>query len=302
MNFLKLSAIILILFRTIPANSQNISTLSTAICEIIDKFYSKYSKNVDIIDFRRLQGDLVRKIMENSNNYLTMTVKNVKSPQTWTKKLENQSILLFNNIIDLTIFNNKDLIRMRFLNPIRFLVYCSNATAAMIAMLKTNLVIPPYYYFIIFDKIDKKFKLFTFENRKGLKYCHESQQLMQINEFSEALQKWTNFPIFRKKYRDFHNCIMSIGIDGSTNFVRINPINENDAISKGPIILILTEIADELNFTIMARVCYEKGCLENLQKEEYLYNILSKETLDGYAVNRNENSNWLNVLLNIECT
>jgi len=293
---------ILILFFTNSSNSQNISTLSISICEVIENIYTKYSINVDIIDFRGKQGDLVGKIMENLNNSMTLTIIKVKDPQRWNRKLENQTILIFDHIIDLFMFNNKDLIRMHYINPIRFLVYCQDATAKIISELKTDLVIPPHYYFIIFDKSDQKLKLFTFENRKDIKICHESQQLIQINVFSQETFKWTKNPIFPKKYQNFYNCIMVLGIQGGSNFFRISPSSASKDLSDGPITRILMEIAELLNFVILARVCLNKGCLQETIKDFYLYNIISMETLDGYAVNLNENRNWLSVLLNVECT
>ncbi|CAG9811075.1 unnamed protein product [Chironomus riparius] len=291
-----------ILFLTKLTTSQDTTILSIAIGEIIEEFYSKYSKNVDIIDFRGLQGDLIGKIMKKSNNSLTLTLAKVNNPLKFTKKLESQSILLFNHILDLNLFNKKDLIRLRYINPIRFLVYCQNATKQMLTILKTNLVIPPHFYFIIFDNSDQKFKLFTYENRKELKFCHESQRVVQINEFSEKTLQWTSFPVFPKKYQDFYNCIMVLGIPGGSNFFRILRQNVNRESSEGPMVKVLTEVADILNFTILGNACDTMSCLETSRKNRYLYNIISLETLDANAINMNENSNWKNILLNIECT
>jgi len=300
-NILSFCTILIIIFIN-SVNLQNISTLSISICEVIEKFYTRYSRNVDIIDFRGYQGDLVGKIMKNLNNSITLTIIKAKDIRNWDEILENQSILIFNHFIDLHMFNKKDLFRMRYINPIRFLVYCQDATALLVSRIKTDLVIPPYYYFIIFDKSDEKFKLYTFENRNDLEICHEIQQLIQINEFSQETFKWTKNPIFPKKYRNFHNCIMVLGIQGGSNFFRMSSSRVSNALGEAPITKIFLEIADLLNFEILASVCFFKGCLEETEKEIYLYNIINTETLDGFAVNMNENRSWLSVLLNIECT
>ncbi|KAL7013005.1 hypothetical protein ACKWTF_015144 [Chironomus riparius] len=168
----------------------------------------------------------------------------------------------------------------------------------MLSMLRTDLVIPPHYYFIIFDNLDQKFKLFTYENRKDLKMCHENQQLLQINEFSYDNLQWTITPVFTKKYKEFYNCILSLGIPASSNFFRLSSNKD----SQGPMIKILTEVAKILNFNILGDFCYSKNCLEALRKNQYFYNIISLETLDANAISMNENSFWRNVILNIECT
>jgi len=66
-NFILLFCIKLIL-------TQNISVLSIGICEIIEKFYTKYSRNLDIIDFGGAHSELVGQIMKNANNSMAITL------------------------------------------------------------------------------------------------------------------------------------------------------------------------------------------------------------------------------------
>ena len=73
MNFSKLQIVILVIICNKLAISQNISAISIAICEIIDKFYAKYSQNLDIIDFDGSNSELVGHIMKNVNNSMTLT-------------------------------------------------------------------------------------------------------------------------------------------------------------------------------------------------------------------------------------
>jgi len=278
-------------------NSQNISTLGISICEIIDKFYSKHSQNVDIISFGRSQGKLVSKIMENLDNSMTVTVKK----QNLVKKLEGQSILLFNNFWHFVNFNSMDSVDFRYINPVRFLVYCKNATTLMLSMLKTDLVIPPFYYFIIFDNNDDKLKLYTFENRNDIELCHESQQLIKINEFSSTTLKWTKNPIFPKKYKNFHGCKMIIGVYGYSNFLKYYSYEDRKVLVSGLLPDMMQIISDQLNFSVFYTLCYNVLCTKRLHGNLDVYNIAIIPTLEGYAMNNRGDYRWNNEMLNIQC-
>jgi hypothetical protein len=251
------------LLLTKSVSCQNISLISISICGIIEEFYTKYSRNVDIIDFGSSQSELVDKIMENLNDSMTVTIKRIQHPQNYTKKLVNQSILLFSNFQDFDDFNQKDLMEMQYINPIRFTIYCQNATSFEIANLMTDLVIPPYYYFIIFDSDDKQLKLFTFENLDDLYMCHESQKLVEVNIFSVRLQKWTLNPVFPKKYLNFDGCIMVLGVFVSgMNLLRFDPNNTMSDLNHpdGPLALVLDDVGQRLNFSLHYIPCALEGC------------------------------------------
>ena len=296
--------LIFIFLATVSATNslslQEIQALSISICELIDNFYSKYSQNVDIIDFGGGQGELVDKIIENVNNSMTMTVQKIVNPKKWSKKLKNQSILLFNSFMDLMEFNEKDLMEMRFINPIRFLVYCQNASYLSISSLKTDLVIPPYYYFIIFDN---DIKLYTFENLKSLKICHESQQLVLINNFSVKKLKWTKKPIFPKKYKSFHNCTMVLGNHGFSNLFKYYYYeHQKKTLTFGLVKDILSTTSKILNFRLFITLCYTMDCTKRLHKHLYVYNVFINPTLERYAIHKERNFAWRHVMLNVQCT
>jgi len=299
------SIIFSVLLLTKSANSQNLSLISFSVCEIIKEFYTKYSRNVDIIDFGGSQGKLIGKIMENLNNSMTVTVRNTKEPKNWNQKLENQTILLFDKFQDLVDFNLNGLMMMKFINPIRFTIYCKNATKFDISKLKTDLVIPPYYYFIILDTKDMQLKLFTFENRDDLEDCHEIQKLIEINKFSATHHKWTEDPVFPKKYQNFYGCRMILGVFSSgMNFLRFfraqtfNYINNPD----GPLASIMEDIAERLNFSTFFFPCRFEMCHGVDNSRQYIYNVLHIATLDGYAFINMTEVQWRNVMLNIQCT
>ena len=129
----------LFLFLTKLINSQNVSLISTSICEIIEQFFTKHSRNVEIIDFSRSQGQLVTEITQNLNNLITVTVQKFESIHFLPKSITIQSILLFENFWDLNEFNEKNLFKDENLSPIRILVYC-NITLWDLVDLNTNLI------------------------------------------------------------------------------------------------------------------------------------------------------------------
>lgn len=171
----------------------------------------------------------------------------------------------------------------------------------MISRIKSDLVIPPYYYFIIFDKNEDKFELFTFENRNDLKYCHEIQQLIKINEFSSTISKWMKSPIFPKKYKNFHDCKMVIGVSSYSNFVQNLFYGDGIVLVSGLLADITNIISERLNFTYVFTLCYNIACSERLHSDLYVYNVAIIPTLDGYAMNNPGNYKWRNEMLNIQC-
>ena len=64
----------ILLLSTKLALTQNISVLSIGICEIIEKFYTKYSRNLDIIDFGGAHSELIGEIIKNVNNSMAITL------------------------------------------------------------------------------------------------------------------------------------------------------------------------------------------------------------------------------------
>lgn len=303
MSVNKFIFLFLLIVATKSVNPQDVPTLSVAICEIIQNFYSKYSQSIDIIDFGGSQGELVDQIMKNLNNSMTVMVKKIKNLQNLTEKLQNQSILLFEKFSDLAKFNGKNLMEIKFINPIRFLVYCQNATDFDILSLRTDLVIPPYYYFIIINEHNKMILLYTFENRKYLTICHESQQLIFINKFNILKLKWIKNPIFPNKYKNFHNCTMVLGTHGFSNFFKYFYFpSDHKTLTYGLVKDILRTIGKILNFKLFVTFCHSMDCTRRVHQNLYLYNVFVVPSLDGYAIHKDNDYIWRYVMLNVQCT
>lgn len=283
------------------ASFENISLLSISIVEIIEEFYSKYSKNIEIINFGEFQGELVTKIGQNLNNLIAVTIMNIANPQNWTKNITTQTILLFKNFSDLNIFNNKDLFET---SKIKILVYCQNVTELELSMLETALMIPHHYFFIFHSNENENLQLLTFENRKDLQICHESQQLIKINEFSSKTQKWTVSPIFSKKYTNFYNCHMKLGLFYRQTilirFIIEFRMNYDDISVDGPLVWILMDIQKRLNISIDIFRCIHYDCADAFRKLT-LYNILYPATLDLYSFDTIKTETTKFTMLNIEC-
>jgi len=277
---------------------QDNSGLSIAICEIIEKFYTEYSRNIDIVDFGGSHDELVNEIMKNINNSIAVTVQKRNYWKQWTKTIQNQSIYLFNNFQDLSDFNSLKSIYIRYLNPIRIIVYYTNASAFEIATLNTNLVIIPLYYFIIPDQNDETIKLYTFDNNKNFVMCTEKLRLYEVNEFSTKDRKWVEDPIFSKKFKNFHGCIMRLGF---YNFTNLFFSSDENLIVSSFLIDLIRAVSEHLNFIPNMIGCYRPKCQEENMEGVYLYNIFVIETLEGNAVQLVNNFRWLHSLMNVEC-
>lgn len=265
------------------ASSAVPSLLIHSICDIIEKFYSKYARDVDIVDYGGAQGDLVDGIMKNLNDSMTVNLKRIYG-MSRQKEVSNQSILLFSNFKDLYYYNEKVSFSIGFIKLIRILVYCVNVTLSEISMLRTDLVIPPYYYFLVTGSNRTKIRLFTFENRNDLKICHENQTLIKANEFSSETLKWTVYPVFPRKYTSFHGCKMGIGVYPFTVFLlgHFYLMSENFTVF-GPVNDLFQILAKKLHFSIEYLFCKSINCSVHSKKEMYLYNVIRITNWEWHA-------------------
>ena len=304
MKLLNLFSLInLFLFLTKLINSQNVSLISTSICEIIEQFYTKYSRNIEIIDFSRSQGQLVTEITQNLNNLISVTVQKADDLQNWDETVTKQSILLFENFWDLNTYNEKDLFKVENLRPLKILVYCQNITEWDLVDLKTDLLIPHYFYFLISSENDQNLKLFTFDNRDDLIICHEIQQLQEINEFSLKTHNWKHHPIFSKKYKNFHKCVMVLGnFFKQTVFIRFFWDYKSDLVyAEGPLVWIIKDIQKHLNLSISLSQCHVRDCADKMQNLA-LYNVMYAATLEEHSFSYKTTDTIKFSMLNIECT
>ncbi|XP_070504246.1 uncharacterized protein [Chironomus tepperi] len=194
-----------------------------------------------------------------------------------------------------------DEINIKFLNPIRLLVYCVNTSKSDINSINTKLVIPPYYYFIISNGDDTSLELYTFENLADLKYCIENQTLIKINEFSSIDLKWTILPPFPKKYKNFHNCTMLTGTFGREMFIDYeeNPLT-NRVDAEGPGNDIMDFLGNELNFNNEFCLCKNDKCTDHSCYPIELYNLLTVPPLNILVKMKSKKDKSNYVMLNIE--
>jgi len=113
MKFLALQIIVLVLICTMESKSQDLSTLSIAICEVIENFYSKYTRNLVIVDFGGSNNDLIGQIMENNKALLPIAIERRGMEWTrWLHKIGSQSVMLFRNFQNFMDFNENYLMNM----------------------------------------------------------------------------------------------------------------------------------------------------------------------------------------------
>jgi len=301
MKFLALQIIVLVLLFINESQSEDLSTLSIAICEIIDKFYTKYSRNLDIVDFGGSNENLVGQIIKNNKALMPMTIeKRGTEWRRWLNKISNQSILLFRNFENFTHFHETYLIEMLYSNPIKFLVYFPNGTEFDLSMILAYYKLTPFLYFLVIDKNDMKIKLYTFDNDDHVDMCIEYLKLYQINEFSSTNLKWTNELIFPKKFQDFHNCFMPLGYYNSSGLIRSYSANGTIVGSKF-LNDLMDVVSSHLNFVPDLIFCRYEHCVDESKKDVYFYNYIRFDSLNGASIRFEDKQSWLNVLLNIEC-
>lgn len=190
---------------------------------------------------------------------------------------------------------------MRYLNPIRLIVYYPNAKANEILRIRTDTFIAHYYYFIITIQQLNILTLWTFDNRNDLKLCIEDQQLIFINQFSTFHLKWKLNPIIPKKHLDFYGCMMNIGIYDKTNFFKTYS-RKNQLVINEFLLNFLTVISKRLNFRPFGKLCSEYDCSDHINQGTFIYNILDVSTIDSALIGHYENMKWMFVMMNIECT
>jgi len=213
--------------------------------------------------------------------------------------------LLFDKFKNLSDFTNKDLFDIRYLNPIRLIVYYPNASIEEIEHLRLDKVISHYYYFIVTNQKLKTIKLWTFDNRNDRKYCVENlQSSVCLNEFSLFNLKWNIEPIIPKKHKNFNGCIMNIGIQDETNFFR-SYFRNNKTIMNNFLISLLKAISKHLNFKYIGKFCTYRDCSDQIYVGTHIYNILSVLTIEGVLIGQSktkEKMRWMHTMMNIECT
>ena len=297
--FLVFQSLILALIGIKLALNLNISVISIGICEIIENFYTKYSRNLDIIDFGGTNDELIGQIMKNVNSSMAITIQTRINWKKCNKKIENQSILLFESFKNLSYFTDRDLMFMQYLNPIRLIVYYPNADVYDIFTLRTDTWILHYFYFIATSQELNTMTLWTFNNQNDINLCTENQNLGYINEFSSIHLKWKIDPIIPKKFMDFYGCIMNIGIPSHTNlfltFNNKNHINE----FLGDLMEVLSK---SLNFFPNGKLCLEYDCHDHIDDGTFIYNILAIGTTDAVLIDQNIGLRWVYVMMGIECT
>jgi len=279
--------------------SQNITILGIAISEIIENSYTKYSKNVDIINPGGKQLDLVGEILKNLNNSITVTLVTKPHSHFWQKRLKDQTILLFDDFKHFKWFTRVDFVELRYINPFRFVVYCKNLLSQDIIKLKTLSNIAPLYYIITFDEKDEIFKLFTFENLDDIKICHEKQKVIKINEFSAENTKWLTEPIFPKKYQNFHGCRMNFGVqEFSPFFPPILNTSKVEIKDSGIGYSLVNLLEKQLNFTAKIHFCTDYNCVQRIQNYSSIYNVISFPILSMFP-HQMDSFGWRFVSINV---
>lgn len=292
---MKIRKIFLLFLLTRPVDLHNITILGIAICEIIENFYTKYSRNVDIVDIGGSQGDLVGKIMENLNNSMTVTLqKTPQEPSHWI--VENPSIFLFKNFSSVLDYWPYLHYYRLYTKDTWFLFYIQNVSLLNFIDFKYMRALTQYYLFL---NNDNKYSIHAYVNNAGKnRKCFSDLSFVIINTFNTDTLKWKRNEIFIDIYM-FMACKLFIGIDTST--IVLKYINTQYDYSESELSYNIFRIFGEEVYVIIIMVeCRNPDCYDLGTDLETIDNIAEIAVLDHRRLN--EIGKWNYQILYAQCT
>ena len=292
---MKIKEIFLLFLLTSQVDLQNITILSISICEIIENFYTKYSRNVDIVDIGGSHGDLVNKIMENLNNSMTVKIQRTpQNPSHWIT--ENPSIFLFQNMSSVLDYWTYIHYYRLYTKETWFLFYIHNVTLIDFIDFAYMRALSHYFLFL---KNDNKYSIYVYVNNARKSYkCFSDLSFVNINTFNPDTLKWKSKEIFIDIYM-FMRCKLFIGIDMSTFGLKY--INTQYDYSENELSLNIFQIfAAELYVNINISRCHSPDCYDLGSNLKRIDNIAEIVVLDHRRFN--EVGLWNYQILYAQCT
>lgn len=224
------SAIILFLTASVKVSTgskcENPSYLTCALNDIVKTFtnisgevtIANYGSEIDVVE------SLVINLKEESVPFRIRNYDMIDDQNMF--KVDESSIMTFDSVKKLNIFNNKVNLTNIHASPFKFYVVCENATFDDISLLKENDIqqrserkgggniqneltdILQFQYFIIDEEFGISLVTFVWYTAEK---CSEPQ-LIEINRFDKKTKRWINRNFFIKKFVNFHGCQLMFGI------------------------------------------------------------------------------------------
>lgn len=212
---MKLFALILFLFCSCEALKVAKNASNQAITELVNLFYVRDGQNFDVIQYEstsRCFDDVIAGFVSMPYNLIK-----IKNSQLWHHKLNQSALILVESLESAKNFIAKVDLNNDTPKKLRFLLYIRDKNGSQIFdAIDKNL---PYYYDVGNFTQLSFFLIETTEilQLRTIEWYTEDVcgrfQVPVINEFSKTTKKWRKELEIHEKFRNFHNCMISVFVD-----------------------------------------------------------------------------------------
>lgn len=227
----------------------NCQSISTAISDVINDFYSASNVNFDIViydDEFKTFDNIIEQLFKRNSNLSPFRVVKIVQENSWDPNLHQSAILLFGSFELLEKFNSEVKFSNTYAKMFNLLTYCRGATMTnLLGINKTSVI--THQSFLIEDRarIDLvTFVMFT-------PHACNRHQLIKVNRYSKTSSSWATKEFFPKNFDKFHGCELVIGVNHQAPALAYE-LHPNGSFDKvwGYNAIIIQNIAEKLNFTI----------------------------------------------------
>lgn len=243
-----MTSLVLLLLLT-SVHLKNCQSISTAISDIINKFYSASDANFDIIiydDEFRTFNSVIERLFKRNSNLSKFRVVKIDQENSWEPNLHESAILLFGSFKLLEKFNSEVEFSNTYAKKINLLTYCRGATMTnLLGINKTSVITHQSFLIEGRARIDlATFMMFT------PRACNR-HQLIIVNRYSKKTSSWATKEFFPRKFDKFHGCELVIAVNHQAPALAYE-LHPNGSLDKvwGYNAIIIQNIAEKLNFTI----------------------------------------------------
>lgn len=189
---------------------------------IINILFVREQLRFDIIVYGqkgKFTNKIIHGIMSQSDEKFATEVRFI-DPSKWSHIMNKSAVILMSNSKYFEQFNKLVTLNSTFYNPLRFIIYCEYLTHANLLTIPKEEILTmesghiSLYEYILLDDINGYF-LQTFEWYTS-EICN-SPTLFLIDYYDKLNNKWIFGLNISRKFRNFHGCMLTIGLSGVFN-------------------------------------------------------------------------------------
>ncbi|CAG9806530.1 unnamed protein product [Chironomus riparius] len=252
-NFYKSTISILILSTSVLSKIAPQPVRKPAIAQplndLIDKLFVQKGTHFDII----LYGGYFFEATDVIDEFPSLTglkyaEKIIVTSPSWNHIMSKSAILFFPHLRFFMKFSLQVKLQRLYHNPLRFIVYCANMQVNDLQMISKPFYlnmspgqITLYEYFLIQSQIGLELITFEWFTETECNY----PMIISMNFFNTNLMRWKNELIIPEKFRNFHGCMLTIGVTVGRMHTALDEKNR----PAGPSIDLFKAMATLGNFT-----------------------------------------------------